>query len=90
MMRHVVVAAGLLRQGRAALDAKAHEGPARELDGWDAAVAPPEIVPCPERACQAPAAVVGRFVLASTGGPVEHLKTCCLDGHWFTPPADML
>ena len=42
-MRHVVVTAGLLRQGRAALDAKAHEGPARELDG-----------------------------------------------HWFTPPADML
>lgn len=41
-MRPVVVTAGL-RQGRATLDAKAHEGPARELDG-----------------------------------------------HWFTPPADML
>jgi hypothetical protein len=84
------VAAQLLRQGRIALDAEAGERPIRELEPEDAAVAPPEILACPEPACQAPAAVVGRFVLASTSGPVEHLKTGCLDGHWLTPPADTL
>jgi hypothetical protein len=89
-MRQIVVAAGMLRQGRAALDAQVHERPTHELEPGDAAVAPPEIVACPDPACQAPATVADRFALASTSGPVEHLKTRCLDGHWFTPPADTL
>ena len=33
---------------------------------------------------------VDRFVLASTSGPVEHVKTWCLDGHGFTQRADAL
>lgn len=89
-MRQFVVAAGLLRQGRAALDDQARQRSTRELAPGDAAVAPPEIIACPEPACRAPATVVGRFVPASTNGPVEHLKIGCLDGHWFTPPADTL
>ena len=31
-----------------------------------------------------------RFVLASTSGPVEHVKTWCLDGHGFTQRVDAL
>jgi hypothetical protein len=46
----------------------------------------PEIVACPEPTCQAPAEVADAFVLASTGGPVTHLKTSCLQGHHFTLP----
>jgi len=44
----------------------------------------PEIIACPEPSCLAPAEVVDRFVLASTDGPVEHVKTWCLAGHGFT------
>jgi hypothetical protein len=29
-------------------------------------------------------------VLASTGGPVEHVKTWCLEGHGFTQRVDAL
>lgn len=47
-MRQIVVAAGMLRQGRAALDAQVHERPTRELEPGEAAVAPPEIVACPD------------------------------------------
>jgi hypothetical protein len=35
-----------------------------------------------------PARIIDRFSLASTGGPVEHVKTSCPAGHWFTPRAD--
>jgi hypothetical protein len=44
-----------------------------------------EFVICPEPNCQAPAEIVDRFVLASTGGPVEHAQTLCLNGHVRTP-----
>ena len=50
----------------------------------------PELIACPEPGCGVPAGVVDRFVLASTSGPVEHVKTRCLDGHGFTPPVDTL
>jgi hypothetical protein len=50
----------------------------------------PETIACPEPACPMPAEVVERFVLASTDGPVEHLKTWCLDGHGFTVPSELL
>jgi hypothetical protein len=46
------------------------------------------LVPCP--ACGVPAEVTGRFSLASTGGPVEHLCLRCVDGHHFRAPADLL
>ena len=50
----------------------------------------PELIACPERGCGVPAGVVDRFVLASTDGPVEHVRTWCLEGHGFTQLADDL
>jgi hypothetical protein len=50
----------------------------------------PELVACPERGCGVPAGVTGRFVLASTDGPVEHVRTWCLEGHGFTQRVDAL
>ena len=36
---------------------------------------------CPE--CGSPAEVLYRSTMASTDGPVEHLKIRCDHGHWF-------
>jgi hypothetical protein len=47
-----------------------------------------EPIPCPQ--CGAPARVTERFWLRSTAGPVEHLKTGCVNSHWLTPPAETL
>jgi hypothetical protein len=47
-----------------------------------------ETIPCPQ--CGAPAQITERFWLASTAGPVEHLKTSCVNHHWLTPPAETL
>jgi hypothetical protein len=44
-----------------------------------------ELITCPE--CGAPAEVIKRFVLSSTDGPVEHVKTRCVTGPWFAYPA---
>jgi hypothetical protein len=44
-----------------------------------------ELTHCPE--CGAPAEIVDRFVLASSDGPVEHVKTRCVTGPWFIVPA---
>jgi hypothetical protein len=43
------------------------------------------VIPCPHLVCPAPARVVDRFVLDSTDGPIEHVKTHCHNGHGFTP-----
>jgi hypothetical protein len=45
-------------------------------------------IPCPQ--CGAPARITDRFSLGSTDGPVEHLKTGCVNNHWLTPPAETL
>jgi hypothetical protein len=45
------------------------------------------VIPCPDPVCPAPARVVDRFVLESTDGPIEHVKTYCHNGHGFTPRA---
>jgi hypothetical protein len=45
-------------------------------------------IPCPQ--CGAPAQITERFRLDSTAGPVEHLKTGCVNNHWLTPPAETL
>ena len=45
-----------------------------------------ESIPCPE--CGAPARITERFWLGSTDGPVEHLKTGCVNNHWLTPRAE--
>jgi hypothetical protein len=38
---------------------------------------------CPEPTCDAPAEIVDRFTLGSTGGHVEHSRVLCLHRHWF-------
>lgn len=45
----------------------------------------PDLVQCPDPDCQAPAEIVDRWTWASTGGPLEHVRTCCLARHVFTP-----
>jgi hypothetical protein len=48
----------------------------------------PGPIPCPQ--CGASARISERFWLDSTAGPVEHVKTGCERGHWFTPTVDSL
>jgi hypothetical protein len=48
----------------------------------------PGTIPCPQ--CGASARISERFWLDSTDGPVEHVKTGCERGHWFTPTVDSL
>ena len=48
------------------------------------------IVACPDPTCPAPAWVYERWTWSSTSGPVEHAKTGCEAGHWFTPQAASL
>lgn len=43
---------------------------------------------CPE--CASIAQVLDRFVLESTDGPVEHVRTQCVQRHWFVLPAASL
>jgi hypothetical protein len=50
----------------------------------EATVTVPELIACPEPGCDVPAGVVDRFALASTDGPVELVRTWCLEGHGFT------
>jgi hypothetical protein len=64
------------------------ERPEDAADKEDAAM--PEIIACPDPTCQAPARIVDRWTFVSTSGPVEHVKTTCEQGHWFTPMADSL
>jgi hypothetical protein len=47
-----------------------------------------EPISCPQ--CGAPARITERFWFGSTAGPVEHLKTGCVNNHWLTPLAEML
>ncbi len=49
-----------------------------------------DIVTCPDPTCPGPAWVYERWTWPSTGGPVEHAKTGCDAGHWFTPLAATL
>jgi hypothetical protein len=51
---------------------------------------PADVIACPDPACGAPARIVDRWTLGSTGGPVGHVKTGCERGHWFTPTVDSL
>ena len=50
----------------------------------------PNITTCPDPTCLAPARIVDRWTWGSTAGPVDHVKTSCERGHWFTPTADRL
>jgi hypothetical protein len=50
----------------------------------------PDLIACPDPACRAPARIVDRWTFGSTSGPVEHVKTGCERGHWFTPLVESL
>jgi hypothetical protein len=50
----------------------------------------PDLISCPDPACTAPATVIDRWTWRSTNGPIEHVKTMCARGHWFTPTLDAL
>ena len=43
-----------------------------------------ELTHCPD--CGLPAEVVSRTALPSTDGPIDHVKTLCITGHWFFSP----
>jgi hypothetical protein len=43
-------------------------------------------VRCPQ--CGLPAEITDRFTLTGTSGPVEHVRTVCVGGRWFTPLVD--
>ncbi|HVD16027.1 MAG TPA: hypothetical protein VNK73_16480 [Actinomycetota bacterium] len=47
-------------------------------------------IACPDPTCQAPTRIVDRWTWGSSDGPVEHVKTMCERGHWFTPTVDSL
>jgi len=47
-----------------------------------------EPILCPQ--CGAPVQTTERFWLASTDGPVGHLKTDCVNHHWLTSRAETL
>ena len=43
-----------------------------------------ELTHCPD--CGLPAEVIGRATMPSTDGPIEHVKTRCITGHWYMTP----
>ncbi len=49
-----------------------------------------QLTRCPELGCSMPAEMVDRFMLASTDGPIEHVRTYCLAGHMITIPTERL
>ena len=52
--------------------------------------APTDTIACPDPGCAAAARIVDRWTFESTNGPVEHIKTGCERGHWFTSTVDSL
>jgi hypothetical protein len=45
-----------------------------------------QVIACPDPTCPAPARIIDRWNWGSSDGQVEHVKTMCERGHWFTPP----
>ena len=50
----------------------------------------PVDIACPDPTCRAAAWIVDRWTWWSSDGPVEHVKTGCERGHWFTPMVESL
>ena len=50
----------------------------------------PDPIACPDPTCTAPGMIIDRWTWRSTDGPVQHVKTRCTRGHWFTPTLDAL
>jgi hypothetical protein len=49
-----------------------------------------QLIACPEQSCRVPAEVSDRFVLMSTSGPIEYVRTYCLRRHIFTVPTERI
>ena len=47
-----------------------------------------ELTICPEPTCRMVAEIHDRVTLASTDGPIEHIKTYCVNRHVFLLPHD--
>jgi hypothetical protein len=45
---------------------------------------------CPHGDCDARVSVEHRYVLASTDGPIEHIKVRCTVGHWYDASVESL
>ena len=45
-----------------------------------------QLTACPDASCRVPAEITDRFVLGSTDGPIEYVRTYCLQRHVFTVP----
>jgi hypothetical protein len=71
------------RRGARTLDVGKAQGP-KEVDDV------PDVIPCPDPACLAPAEILDRWTWPSTDGPVEHVRTRCRRGHVFTPMVETL
>ncbi len=50
----------------------------------------PDVIACTDPACRALARIVDRWTFGSSDGLVEHVKTGCERGHWFTPTVESL
>ena len=48
-----------------------------------------ELTICPEPTCRMVAEIVDRITLGSTDGPIEHIKTYCVERHVFLLPTDL-
>jgi hypothetical protein len=51
---------------------------------------PADVIAWPRPDLSAPARSVDRWTWGSSDGPLEHVKTGCERGHWFTPTVDSL
>ena len=49
-----------------------------------------ELVVCPDQTCAAVAEIVDRVTIGSTDGPLELVRTFCLDRHIFLLPVERL
>jgi hypothetical protein len=70
------------------MDVIPHPADVVRVGAPDAVTVQLQLLACPDPTCHAPAEVTDRFVLVSTNGPIEHLRTHCLHRHIFTVPTD--
>ncbi len=49
-----------------------------------------QLTQCPEPSCDSPSEIVDRFVMPSTEGILEFVRTVCLYRHWFMLPVSSL
>ena len=47
-----------------------------------------ELIICPEPSCRMVAEIHDRFTFGSTDGPIEHVKTYCVNRHVFVLPTN--